>query len=178
MGASATNHILVDASIAKSATDPARHPVSMAALAFVKLVQDRSCATGAALTPILLEEWRRHASRFMTSWLADMEQRNRVRHLADKRMSDFRRAVAAVPDAGIRDALVKDAHLSEAAMFYGLPVASRDSRQRKYLAMLSSTYPLAGSVQWLDPEDEAELWQEWLRTGCVDRSAFACEPPA
>lgn len=171
------NHILVDASIAKSAADPARHEVSLACLEFSRVLEDRSCKTGVAMTPQLEDEWRRHASRYMTSWLVSMETRKRVRHIRDRRVRDFRMVVAGIEDDGIRAAILKDSHLSEAALSYAIPVASRDDRQRRYLSCLVADYPLAGAIQWLNPEKPQGSWRHWIVEGCVERGEFSCALP-
>jgi hypothetical protein len=172
---SPSNHILVDANIAKSAKDPARHPTSSACLRLARLLESRKCATGAAFTPALRAEWRRHASPTMTSWLAGMETRGRVRREKDAPVRDLRGAVAKVDDSNVRAALEKDLHLSEAAILRGLPVASQDDQQRKFLARLAGEYGLAGQVQWLNPVTEApEEWEKWIMEGCPDRTVFTC----
>src|SRR4051794_2026379 len=125
-----TNHLIVDANVAKSAADPARHESSRGCLRLARLLLHKECKTGAAMTPALSDEWRRHASPYMVSWLASMESRGRIRREADQRLRDLRAAVAKVKDEGVRDALLKDIHVSEAAIWHGLPVASQDNKQR------------------------------------------------
>lgn len=167
------NHVLVDANIARSATDPARHPTSTACYELARTLLSRSSDSGIAMTPALKEEWRRHASPTMVSWLASMENRRRVRKEEDRRVRDLREAVSSVDDVGVRTALEKDIHISEAAILHGLPVASRDDRQRQFLSRISSHYPLAGRVQWFNPVVDAD-WEEWVRCGCVDRHSYRC----
>jgi len=168
-----TAHILVDASVAKSVSDPARHPTSVACLALIRQLEKKDCATGAAMTPALQAEWKRQASRLMVSWLAGMELRGRVRHERDRNVSDLRSAVAQVEDAGIRAALEKDLHLSEAAVFHGLPVASHDNKQRRFLGKLVPAYSTVGRVQWFSPvSDHVGDWQPWVQAGCGDAEAF------
>lgn len=169
------NHILVDANIAKSAADPARHPTSSACLRLARHLQAKDCPTGAAMTPALMAEWRKHASRTMVAWLASMESRSRLRHFEDKVVRDLRAAVDAVADAGIRAAMLKDIHLSEAAIQNGVPVASQDDKQRKFLASLAGQYPLAAKVQWMNPVEEMEEWEAWVLAGCADRNVYRCE---
>jgi len=173
-----TNHILIDASVARSVSDPARHPTSVACLELVRLLERKDCSTGAAITPALQEEWKRHASRLMVSWLAAMELRGRVRRERDRNVSDLRAAVSAVRDDGIRSALEKDLHLSEAAMLHGLPVASHDNKQRRYLVDLVDSYGTVGRVQWFSPvSDRATEWAPWIEDGCVDPEPFRVGAP-
>ena len=169
-----TNHILVDANIARSAADPPRHPTTAACLMLARLLESTTCKTGAAMTPALQAEWKTHASRTMVAWLASMESRGRIRRESDRRVSDLRDAIKSIQDSGIRAAMEKDAHLSEAAILNGLPVASQDDRQRSFLARLAADYPLAGRVQWINPVTDGETWKWWLLGGCVERDVHQC----
>lgn len=164
-------HIVVDASIARSASDPARHPVTVACLSFARVLEKKSCSTGAIMTPALQDEWRRHASRMMTSWLVSMEQRGRVRREKDRVVRDLRVAVKTISNEGIRVAIEKDLHLSEAAVLHGVPVASLDDRQRRFLKSLSEAYPTAGRIQWLNPATDSG-WETWLEGGCSDTQSY------
>ncbi|GAA1910965.1 hypothetical protein GCM10009737_10520 [Nocardioides lentus] len=102
-----------------------------------------------------------------------MESRRRVRREADAPVRDLRSEIAAVADDGIRAALLKDIHLSEAAILYGVPVASQDSRQRRYLEQVGESYALAAKVQWFNPVQDSD-WETWVYNGCVERSEFCC----
>lgn len=125
------------------------------------------------MTPALQDEWKRHASRFMTSWLVSMEQRGRVRRERDKVVQDLRTAVDEQEDAGIREALRKDLHLSEAAVLHRIPVASLDDRQRRFLGQVAESYGAAGRIQWFNPHtDDPEKWRAWIEAGCPDSDVF------
>lgn len=126
------------------------------------------------MTPALQAEWHRHASKTMVAWLANMESRDRVRRLKDGPVRDLRNAIANVKDDGIRTALEKDIHLSEAAILHGLPVASQDDKQRKFLRGVAAEYALAGRVQWLNPVSSTGGWSEWIKGGCNDRALYCC----
>ena len=170
---SPVNHILVDANIARSARDPARHPTSAACWTLARLLYSKDCATGAVMTPTLRDEWRKHASPTMVGWLASMESRKRVRKEKDLPVRDLRAAVAEIEDPGVRGAVEKDLHLSEAALMHGVPVASQDDRQRSFLTSLGASYPLASSIQWFNPVTDAD-WEVWVRGGCPDRTSYRC----
>lgn len=167
------SHILVDASVARSVGEPPSDEVSAACLRLVRVLEQRDCATGIAITPALQREWHRHAPRMVAAWLARMESTHRIRRAPDKPVRDLRKALACVSDAGKRVAIEKDLHLSEAAILLNLPVASRDERQRRYLGELAPTYAAAGRVQWMNPakNDEPE-WTEWIMRGCTDQVVY------
>jgi hypothetical protein len=169
-----SGHVLVDANVARSARDPARHPTSTACWRLAKLMASRDCETGALMTPALRAEWREHASPTMVGWLASMESRSRIRAERDRPVRDLRNAVSAIEDDGIRAAIEKDLHLSEAAVLHGAPVASQDDKQRRFLTELASSYRLAGKVQWFNPVSDAD-WDAWIAEGCTDRSVYRCQ---
>ncbi len=132
--------------------------------------------TGVMMTPSLIREWRDHASPFMTRWLVALENRGRVRTEKDRQVSDLRKAIDDEPDPGIRSAMTKDLHLSEAAIWHGAPVASLDEKQRSFLRRVAATYPLAGRIQWVNPlNDSHEEWRLWLVRGCLESDKFCTE---
>ncbi|MFF2270030.1 hypothetical protein ACFVTZ_17340 [Cellulosimicrobium cellulans] len=165
------SHVLVDANIARSCADPARHETSESCLRLIRLLEGKACGVGVALTPILEEEWRKHATRTFVSWWAAMESRKRIRRESDRRVGDYRRALEEVEDAGVADAMAKDAFLVEAAILHGFHVASQDERQRRYIAALSSEYALLSGVQWFNPVIDSE-WEEWIAGGCEGPKKF------
>lgn len=164
--------ILVDANIARSAAENGDHPTTRASLSLARTLQAKDCETDLLMTPALRSEWREHASPLMSGWLVEMFQRRRVRSVVDKPVRDLRNAVNDVLDAGVKNALMKDLHLSEAAILRCAPVASLDDRQRRYLRVICDTYKRAGDIQWLNPEKDAE-WDGWIRGGCVDPERFS-----
>jgi hypothetical protein len=168
-----SNHVIVDISVAKSVGDPARNPTAIACLRFVRELERKDGQTGTLMTPAVQAEWKKHASALMTSWLVSMDGRGRVRREDDRPVRDLRSAVSAVAEDGIRAALEKDIHMSEAAILHGVPVASRDNKQRRYLRELASEYPQAGRIQWVNPEeDDPDDWSTWVRSGCVERDVY------
>lgn len=170
-----SNHILVDANIARSATDPADNPTAEACREVARTLEHRECPVGIAMTPALLAEWRKHASRIMTRWLVVMESRGRISHKQDKRVGSIRRDVTRVSDVGIRVALEKDLHITEAAITNSWPVISRDARQKRYLKSLHDIGNTdVGRIHWADPITDV-TWREWLMSGCSQVYDFRCE---
>jgi len=124
----------------------------------------KKSTVGAAQTDELLAEWKKHASAYMTSWLREMTSRGRVRFLRDRALRDYRKAISALPDKGSQSAMLKDAHLVEAAIREGLAVISRDDKQKAHLVAISGTYTLASKVVWVHPEHPDCI--VWLNSGC------------
>lgn len=159
-------HVLVDANVARSAAETSKHPTTVACLMVAKTLLSPQSRSGLAMTPALQAEWRKHASQFMTRWLVSMESRRRVKRMPDQPVRDLDAAIKTISDKGIRDAIQKDLHLSAAALYFGLPVVSRDETQKRYLTSLSSEYSLLAKLQWVNPEtyDDCEAW---LLSGCT-----------
>ncbi|WP_410638072.1 hypothetical protein [Amycolatopsis sp. lyj-346] len=128
--------------------------------------------TGVCMTPELQMEWERHATRFMTRWLANMEQRCRVRRERDRRLADLRESIMAfVKQQEKRDVILKDVHITEAAIFFQVAVFSFDDTQRRVLSELRVHYELLGGVQWFNPESDGQHSLEWLQGGGHDANA-------
>lgn len=166
-------YLIIDANIARSYADPARNEVAIACLLLLESVGSRASVIDVLVTGDLIEEWRRHASNKFKSWWAKMETRNRVRRVADKRLADYRSAIDSIVEDGVRDAMLKDAHIVEAAVWNHVPVASRDGRQLRYVKALAADYEVLRKVQWFDPVVD-EGWKDWIESGCQDGSLFCC----
>lgn len=114
-----------------------------------------------------LEEWGRHESRFARQWRKEMVARRRVIFLADEAVNEaFREALSQVslPDRA-RRALVKDAHLAEAADATDRIIISRDETVRSHFRSVCSDLPLLKEILWANPEIETEEVVTWIRAG-------------
>lgn len=166
--------IVLDASVAKSCSDPAYS--DEAAKCFLYLDELRSRELGLIVNEVLEAEWDKHGSRTFTKWRARMESRNRVKRVPEKRSADYRAAVADVYDEGIRVALEKDFHLVELALLGRHPVASRDDKQRRYVRDLIPEYEALGAIQWMNPVTDLEV-DSWFERGC-DSASFTLSEAA
>lgn len=164
-------HIIVDASVARSVGEPARHPAAIACLRFARALEKRSCDSGVLMTPSIRQEWRKHASSTMTKWLVAMEQKKRLRSEDDKPVRDLREKVEQIEDEGIKAAIAKDLLLSEAAILNRCPVASLDEKQRRYLRELDSAASTLRNVQWFNPIADQD-WETWVIEGCQETSVY------
>lgn len=169
--AGVTSFILIDACVARSAAHPGRHESSILCARLALALADKQAKTGVIMTPALQSEWKKHASRYMTNWLASMEQRRRVRRVSDRPLRDLRNAVSTINDAGVRAAIDKDLHISEVALLEASPVASLDERQRRYLGELAASYELLGKLQWFNPITDTG-WENWVGEGCSDIEVY------
>lgn len=160
--------IVLDASVAKSCSDPAYS--DEAAKCFLYLAELRSRELGLIVNEVLEAEWDKHGSRTFRKWRVRMESRNRVKRVSEKRSADYRVVVGKVDDEGIRVALEKDFHLVELALLGRHPVASRDDKQRRYVRDLVPEYAALGAIQWMNPVTDLEV-DSWFERGC-DSASF------
>jgi hypothetical protein len=113
------------------------------------------------------EEWNRHESRFAGQWRRQMVARRKVIFLAEEAVNEaFREALSQVslPDRA-RRALVKDAHLAEAANATDRIIISRDEKVRSYFLSVCSEVHLLKEILWANPEIETEEVVTWIRAG-------------
>ena len=105
----------------------------------------------------------------MKQWLVHMESRKRVVRRSDREMRDFRAAVnSALSIEQGRLAVMKDAHLTEAAIFYTAGVLSTDDQQKRLLRRVAAEHERLARVQWFNPSSEHVTACLWLKDGCKD----------
>ena len=175
------NFIIIDANIARSCSEPSNgsssaDPTSSQCFKLTQVLRDKAVEVGVALSPEMEREWIKHASKFFVKWWAIMESRGKLRREVDVRVNDYRNSLRLVSDADIVGAMLKDAHIVELSLLKNYPVASRDSKQRRYVKNLSESYHLLKKIQWFDPV-ESRGWEDWLRSGCADNNIY-CEVEA
>lgn len=161
---SVESYLVVDANIARSYNDPASDDQAYLCFLFLQALSARDSRHGVVLNEALEAEWLKHGSGKFLRWFAMMETRQKVLRSSHPKSADYRNAMAAVTDDGIREALLKDAHLVELALMGNYPVASRDDKQRRYVASLLGVYERLGRIQWFNPVTES--WESWLAAGC------------
>jgi hypothetical protein len=172
---SAKGHLIVDACVARSIGPINRNIDVMQTKTVLDSLRDGPA--GILMTPLLMQEWRKHASKFMVRWLAQMQARKRITHRRDKRVQDFRTALAnALAIEHGRAAVEKDAHLVEASILHGAGVLSTDDQQRRLLEIVASEYGRAGSVQWFNPVTQTTLVLAWIAGDCSDSGVARIVP--
>lgn len=158
-------HAIVDACVAMAIGDPTVEQMANAR----KLIDALATGpVGVCMTDALVAEWDKHASKFMKKWLAKMVSKGRTRHERDTRLSDYRRVLKGVDPTMGKAAMLKDAHLVEAAILCRAGVLSLDDKQRRYLAGIVPLYPRVGRIQWFNPESDFSDCEAWLAAECCD----------
>ncbi|NDJ76978.1 MAG: hypothetical protein GYB65_12050 [Chloroflexi bacterium] len=161
--------LVIDADIARSAgeIDAVR---SIPRLCRDFLMEVRSLGHGMAMSPTIYDEWRKHWSRFASTWYTQMEKRKRIVRYGynDNNLENEalrQEIVERARDDGDCDAMLKDVHLLEVALVAENIVTSRDKRVRRLFSHISTHYVDLQEVVWVDPTDPAENCIVWLRQG-------------
>jgi hypothetical protein len=157
--------LVIDASVAQAAgPEGATHPIAKHCRDFLLTTADVSHRM--IFTPAIEEEWNAHQSDFARRWRRSMFARKKIDRLEVVADNTFREQLerAAVDDKQ-QDAMLKDAHLIEAARASGLRVVSRDDAVRGYFREAAPSVAALRNVCWINPVNAHEQPLEWLRAG-------------
>ncbi len=157
--------IVVDCGVAYAAgPEEATHPTSRHCRDF--LLAMRSTAHRLGWTPAIAEEWHRHRSGFARKWLVSMFAHKLVENVSPKENSSLRAALTkSNPAKNACAAMLKDAHLLEAAINSEKRIASLDDKARTLFAVAAKAYMPIQAVCWVNPDLEHDSVVEWLKTG-------------
>jgi hypothetical protein len=163
MPGKASAALVIDASIARAAGET-EHPVSSACRSFLQEVLE--ICHRVVMTREISEEWKKHRSNFAYRWRASMTARKKVAHPGPVVNQELRGAIQSLDltDA-VRQAILKDIHLVEAAFATGQIVASLDETVRGYLRQISGSVRSLRTVVWVNPTNDDEHATDWLRQG-------------
>jgi hypothetical protein len=120
----------------------------------------------ALFTPPVRLEWDKHASRFSQGWRRQMVARKKLTVLRGSDDPAVVDGIQLVCDSKHqREEMTKDAHLVEAAIASGAPIASLDDAARNLYRKLASALPAVRDVVWVNPAALAERAVPWLEAG-------------
>lgn len=168
--------IVVDASVARAAgeTDV---PVSRNCRDFLDTMRAKADC-GCLLTPAVREEWMRHASKYGIRWLASMAAGSRVierspatdTHLRERLELCAEKIASGEPvqTRAVAAALIKDAHLLEAALELaedGRRIVSLDEKVRRHLRFCAKSDGGFRDVVWVNPNAPEERVSDWISSG-------------
>ncbi len=158
-----SRRLVIDASVA-GAAGASEHAVSKASRDFLQQVL-KICHL-IVVTPNILEEWKKHRSKFSSTWLVSMTARRKVAAIDVVESAELR---SGIERASIRNcdrrAMRKDAHLIEAAFAADSTVVSADDAARRLFGALSADVGALKSVVWVNPGRQSERVAEWLGRG-------------
>lgn len=160
---------VLDASIARAAgPKDSKHPTGALCREFLEKI--RGVCHRIAWNAAIKAEWDKHESKFATAWLVSMVRLRKVRHIPDEEVEHFREAIVAhSTDARVVEAMLKDAHLIEAALAADCRVASLDGTVRGHFSRLAVTCADLQNLLWIDPVTDAERCIEWVESGAPER---------
>jgi hypothetical protein len=163
MPGKASAALVIDASIARAA-GLTEHPVSSRCRSFLQEVL-RICHR-VVMTPEISAEWKEHRSNFAYRWLASMWARKKVIRRGPVEDAGLRQAVhwLQLTDR-VREAILKDIHLVEAAFATEQIVASLDETVRGYIRQIAGSVRSLRSLVWVNPTKDDEHATDWLRQG-------------
>ena len=157
--------IVVDCSVAHAAgPEGATHPTSRHCRDFL-IVFRKSCHR-LGWSSAVAEEWKQHRSGFARKWLVSMFAHKLVESISATEDSALRPAL--IKSSTVKksqDAMLKDAHLLEAAICSDNRVASLDETVRTLFATAALTFKPIQGIAWVNPDGEHDSVFEWLTTG-------------
>lgn len=157
--------IVVDASVARSAGS-GQEPNETSGPCREALSAIRDCHR-IVFSQEGFAEWRRHQHSFARGWLRGMVARRKVDFLAAHENERIREGLQALPGTKIaeRRAMLKDAHLLEAALLTDRVVISRERIVRALFHRAAEAIADLRRVHWANPEIAEDEVQTWLRAG-------------
>ncbi len=157
--------LVIDCSIAQAAgPEDAVHPTAKHCRDFLLAVR-RICHR-IGMSPAVAQEWKRHRSGFARQWLVSMHARKKVVPIDaddDSRLRDAL-TIAATSDKS-RAAMLKDAHLLEAAVESDNRIAALDDAVLGLFAKASRQLKSIRKVCWVNPDRDFDGVLEWLEAG-------------
>src|SRR5579884_2623105 len=116
--------LVIDASVARAAgPEAAVHPTVKHCRDFLIAVLDVCHRT--TFAPALTEEWKKHQSGFARQWRLSMFARKKIVQIDGLVNDELRRQLeGAAVDEKQKGAMLKDAHLIEAALAQGMRIAA------------------------------------------------------
>ncbi len=156
--------VVVDASVARSAGSGERsNEFSLPSRSVLNAIADHHWI---AFSQEGLDEWREHRRQFSGRWLQLMIGRKRVLFLGDTRDDHLRsRLEATCTSDSQKQAILKDAHLVEAACQTDRIVISRDETVRDLFRRACPQIQEIRDVSWANPDIAEERVVDWLKSG-------------
>ncbi|WP_437673230.1 hypothetical protein [Sorangium sp. So ce131] len=165
MRAKVSRRLVIDASVARAAGgEDAVHPLPKQCRDFLKTTL--TVCHRVVLTPSVSSEWKKHESGFARQWRAAMVARKKLLPLDVSEDAGLRDAIdGAAETERDRRAMLKDAHLIEAAQVTDHTVVSLDEQVRALFSATSARVSSLKRIVWANPGSEADACSKWLEDG-------------
>ncbi|MGK3985436.1 hypothetical protein WME99_20490 [Sorangium sp. So ce136] len=167
MRAKVSRRLVIDASVARAAGgEDAVHPLPKQCRDFLKTTL--SVGHHVVLTPAVSSEWKKHESGFAMQWRTTMVARKQSLYVNVPEDVELRDAIdGASATERDRRAMLKDAHLIEAAQATDHTVVSLDEQVRALFSAASTRVRALKRVVWANPGREEEGCPRWLERGAT-----------
>ena len=156
--------LVIDTSVTRAAGgEGATKTVSVNCREFLKAVL--SICHKIVMTPAIQSEWRRHRSRYSSTWLASMDARKKVARTQEADSSAIQERISRLSQGNDRDSMIKDLPLIAAARATDGLVVSMDEGVRELFANISPHIGELRGIVWVNPTDPDDRALEWLQDG-------------
>lgn len=155
----------MDADVVHSAGE-SEHPISSACRRFLETVLD--VGHHVVMTDAILEEWRRHMSKYSRRWRRQMYGRRLVIQIEVNEDETLRGRIDAAVHGDQRAIVAKDVHLIEAAIVADRLVTSNDEKARGVFKDASDRVVDLQQIVWVNPTGDNEEPIKWLENGAPD----------
>jgi hypothetical protein len=163
MAGKASGALVIDASIARAAGQT-EHPVSSACRSFLQEVLN--ICHKVVMTREISQEWKEHRSNFALRWRASMTARKKVVRPGPVEDAGLRQTIRSLQLTDkVREAILKDIHLVEAAFATERTIVSLDEIVRGHLRQAAGSVRSLKSLVWVNPTKDSEHATDWLREG-------------
>jgi hypothetical protein len=169
---------VIDASIARAAGPPeSKHPTGALCREFLQKI--RGVCHRVAWNDSIKTEWEKHQSSFAKTWFVSMFSLRKVRVIANESDEQFRESVRGYSaDVNVSEAMLKDAHLIEAAQATDRRIAALDETIRGHFGRMKEVHQDLQRILWINPVLEGSDCFEWLESGAVEEGKRFLQPPS
>ena len=158
--------LVIDASVARSCgRENSIMPTSKNCRDFLLEVLEQSHYF--VMTPEIKAEWDKHQSSFALKWRAKMIAKKKLVYISEALLPELRKQIEATPekDNNIKEAMLKDCLLIEAALATDKIVISLDEKVRRYFNQASVTVKNLKVILWINPDKSEDKAITWLQDG-------------
>jgi len=174
---STAKKIVVDACVARAAGEKSQFPLSVDCRKFLKYLFE---ATNHKLvmSPDLIKEWDKHQSNFSLQVRTALARKGRIHYIQKTTIPNLRATIQKIKDQGRVNAILKDIHLIESALYSDQTVVSNDEKVRNHLKSVCDVVKynnvhILPLITWVNPTIDNENVISWLLAGAQAAPAKA-----
>jgi|SRR5579863_3736983 len=156
--------LVIDTTVVRaSGGEAASNPLSTSCRDFLKAVL--SICHKVTITPDIQSEWKKHRSRFSSTWLTSMDARKKVVRIGTPDIRAIRKKLEKIPQNQGKEAMIKDLHLVAAASAGDGLIVSLDEEARGFFEATAESIGELKSLVWVNPGKTEDLGISWLKNG-------------